>query len=76
MTADAPRCMTTTAGDPVLELQYPKAFADAFAPTLASNGKRFRYLHLTGAIVERDQARALWLKSDARKMKVCCHSLN
>lgn len=74
MTADAQRCMTTTAGDPMLELQYPKAFANAYTPTL-SDGKRFRYLHLTGAIVERNQARALWLKSNVRKMKVCWISL-
>jgi hypothetical protein len=65
------RCMTTTAGDAALELQYPKAFADAVAPTLATHDKRFRYVHLTGATVERDQAKALWLKSDVRKMKVC-----
>ena len=34
MTAHAQRRMTTTAGDPVPELQYPKAFANAYAPTL------------------------------------------
>jgi hypothetical protein len=70
------RCMTTTAGDPTLELRYPKAFADAIAPTLAKDNKRFRYLHLTGAMVERDQARALWLKSNVRKTKVCHCSLS
>jgi hypothetical protein len=63
--------MTTTAGDPILELQYPQAFANAISPTLAESGKRFRYLHLTGATVERDQTRTLWLKSDVRKIKVC-----
>jgi hypothetical protein len=69
--ADAARCMTTTAGDSVLELQYPKAFAEAIMPTLPKADKRFRYVHLTGATVERDQARPLWLKSDVRKIKVC-----
>jgi hypothetical protein len=68
------RCMTTTAGDAVLELQYPKAFADAIAPTLAAHDKDFRYVHLTGATVERDQTKALWLKSDVRKVKVCQYS--
>jgi hypothetical protein len=63
--------MTTTAGDPSLELDYPRAFATAVAPALKKTGKHFRYLHLTGATVERDQARALWVKSDARKVKVC-----
>jgi hypothetical protein len=71
MAADMMRCMTTTAGDPTLELQYPKAFANAIAPTLTKDNKHFRYVHLTGAMVERDQTRALWLKSDVRKTKVC-----
>ncbi|KAF2626236.1 hypothetical protein BU25DRAFT_412065 [Macroventuria anomochaeta] len=62
-------CMTTTAGDPVLELEYPRAFANAIAPSLASHGKRFRYLHLSGAFVERDQKKSLWMKADARKTK-------
>jgi hypothetical protein len=75
MVADFVRCMTTTAGDPVLELQYPKAFAEAIMPTLPKVGKRFRYLHITGGIVERDQARSLWVKSDVRKTKVCQYSL-
>jgi|TARA_R110002003_G_scaffold357_8_gene19148 hypothetical protein len=63
--------MTTTAGDPVLELDYPLAFARAFAPTLPQQAKSFRYLHLTGAVVERDQTKTLWMKSGVRKMKVC-----
>lgn len=64
------RCMTTTAGDPVLELQYPKAFATAFAPTLSRHGKAFRYLHLSGAMVEQDQNKALWMAPTMRKIKV------
>jgi hypothetical protein len=63
--------MTTTAGDPVLELEYPRAFADAIAPSIASGGKRFRYLHLSGAMVERDQKKPLWMKANVRKIKVC-----
>jgi hypothetical protein len=63
--------MTTTAGDARLELQYPKAFADSIARTLAMNGKRFRYVHLSGAMVERDQTKALWFKSNVRRIKVC-----
>lgn len=62
--------MTTTAGDPVLELEYPKAFANAFASTLAHDGKCFRHLHITGAMVEREQDRTLWMKSAVRKVKV------
>jgi hypothetical protein len=69
--ADVVRCMTTTAGDPVLELEYPRAFADAIAPSLAKHGKPFRYLHLSGGLVERDQNRQLWMKGLVRKTKVC-----
>jgi len=64
--------MTTTAGDTALELEYPKAFAEAIAPTLPEHGKRFRYLHLSGGLVERDQTRTLWMKSGVRKVKVRC----
>lgn len=69
--ADTTRCMTTTAGDPVLELEYPKAFADAILPSLVKRGRRFRYLHLSGALVERDQKKSLWMKANVRKIKVC-----
>jgi hypothetical protein len=62
--------MTTTAGDPLLELQYPRAFADAIAPSIASGAKRFRYMHLSGAMVERDQKKSLWMKANVRKVKV------
>lgn len=62
--------MTTTTGDPILELEYPRAFANAIAPGLVSRGKQFRYLHLSGALVERDQKKSLWMKSSVRKTKV------
>ncbi|KAH7093291.1 hypothetical protein FB567DRAFT_544662 [Paraphoma chrysanthemicola] len=61
--------MTTTAGDSVLELDYPLAFARAFSSTLSRQTKRFRYLHLTGAVVERDQMKSLWYLSGVRKTK-------
>lgn len=62
--------MTTTAGDPMLELEYPKAFAEAFASTMPVDSKRFRYLHLSGGMVERDQEKSLWMKGSMRKIKV------
>lgn len=64
------RCMGTTAGDKALELDYPLAFGDAFSETLSESKKKFRYVHLSGAATERDQNRALWVKSEMRKMKV------
>lgn len=68
--ADMARCMTTTAGNSVLELDFPRAFANAIGPNLASRGKHFRYVHLSGAMVERDQGKSLWLKANVRKTKV------
>jgi hypothetical protein len=62
--------MTTTAGDPLLELEYPRAFAEAFASTMTVGSKRFRYLHLSGGMVERDQEKSLWMKGSVRKTKV------
>ncbi|KAH6633075.1 hypothetical protein C7974DRAFT_164287 [Boeremia exigua] len=62
-------CMTTTAADPLLELAYPRAFASAIAPSIADRAKRFRYLHLSGALVERDQNKMLWMKANMRKTK-------
>lgn len=56
--------------NPTLELEYPMAFAKAFSTTLAEHKKRFRYLHLTGAVVERDQAKSLWFLGGMRKLKV------
>ncbi|KZM28514.1 hypothetical protein ST47_g385 [Ascochyta rabiei] len=64
-------CMTTTAGDPVLEIDYPRAFANAITPSLANHGKPFRYLHLSGGLVERDQKKFLWMKGSVRKTKAC-----
>jgi len=63
-------CMGTTAGNKVLEVDYPLAFGNAFSPVVSEQKKRFRYLHLSGATTERDQGKALWFKGDMRKMKV------
>jgi hypothetical protein len=62
--------MTTIAGDPVLELDYSRAFASAIIPTLVERGKSFRHVHVSGAMVERDQNKTLWMKNSMRKMKV------
>ncbi|KAF1940290.1 hypothetical protein EJ02DRAFT_495068 [Clathrospora elynae] len=61
--------MTTTSGDLVLEVEYPKAFAKAFASMMTNDGRRFRYVHISGAMVERDQSRTLRLKGSMRKIK-------
>jgi hypothetical protein len=58
--------MGNTAGDRVLEVDYPLAFGDAFSRTLE---KKFRYIHLSGTTTERNQEKALWFKGEMRKMK-------
>jgi len=62
-------CMTTTSGDAKLELEYPKVFAEAMSPYIDSGVKLFRYIHLSGALVERNQEKVLWLKGPIRKIK-------
>jgi hypothetical protein len=53
---DGLRCMTRPTVDPKLELEYPKAFAEAFAGPLKEQNKIFRYVHVTGAMVERGRS--------------------
>ncbi|KAJ6626250.1 hypothetical protein B0H10DRAFT_1906815 [Mycena sp. CBHHK59/15] len=64
-------CMGTTAAIPELEIDYPLAFVRAFAPTISARQSPtpFRYLHLSGALVEQDQAKPLWFLSQRRKTK-------
>lgn len=62
--------MGTTAGDKALEIDYPLAFSNAFSKTLAEAPKKFRYLHLSGGMTERDQGKALWFAGNMRKLKV------
>lgn len=65
------RCMGTTAGNKVLEIDYPLAFGNSFSRTLQAGHKKFRYIHLSGAAVERDQDKVLYVAGNMRKMKVC-----
>jgi hypothetical protein len=62
--------MGSTVGNPVLEIDYPLAFAKAFAKTLPAYKKKFRYLHVSGALVETDQEKSLWFFRDARRVRV------
>jgi len=56
-------------GNLAVEIEYPLSFATAFAKTLQSNKKRFRYVHLSGALGEQDQTKSLWFYQDGRKAK-------
>jgi hypothetical protein len=62
--------MGTTAAIPELEIDYPLAFARAFAPTLAAHGKPFRYMHLSGMLAENDQTKSLLFLQERRRIKV------
>jgi len=59
-------CMGTTAAIPEIEIDYPRAFARAMASRVT---KRFRYLHLSGKLAERDQAKRLLFFQEARRIK-------
>jgi len=63
--------MGTTAGDKILEVDYPLAFGNAMSTVLqiAKEKKKFRFIHLSGAATERDQSKDLWFKSEMRKLK-------
>jgi hypothetical protein len=62
--------MGSTVGNPVLEIDYLLAFAKAFAKTLPAHKKKFRYLYVSGAVVETDQEKPLWFFRDARRVRV------
>lgn len=45
------------------------AFTTFLAPQLR-DGKRFRFIYLSGLLVERDQTKMLWFGRDMRRFKV------
>ncbi|KAJ7116072.1 hypothetical protein C8R44DRAFT_628816 [Mycena epipterygia] len=61
--------MGTTQANPELEIDYPLAFARAFAPTLAAQQKPFRYLHTSGILAEQDQTKSLLFFQEGRRIK-------
>ncbi|KAF8191045.1 hypothetical protein K438DRAFT_1919489 [Mycena galopus ATCC 62051] len=62
--------MGTTAAIPAVEIDYPLAFARAFAPTIAaSRATPFRYLHTSGVLAEKDQSKSLIFFGNGRRVK-------
>jgi hypothetical protein len=50
------------------------AAVNALTTFLASqlrDGKRFRFIYVSGLLVERDQTKTLWFGRDMRRFKVC-----
>ncbi|KAI2615198.1 hypothetical protein GGR54DRAFT_301675 [Hypoxylon sp. NC1633] len=58
-------------GNVAADLEYPLAFLDDMARVLETKPGRtqFRYVHLSGKFVRRDQERKLWLLERPRKIK-------
>ena len=55
------------------EIEYTMAAATTFARELAPmlpQGKKFRFVYLSGMIAERDQGKRLWYAQDGRRIKV------
>ncbi|KAF2001940.1 hypothetical protein P154DRAFT_489448 [Amniculicola lignicola CBS 123094] len=62
-------CMTKAIVDRTLELDYPKAFAEAISNTIVEYEKPFRYIHLSARLVENDPDKSLWIAGSMRKLK-------
>ncbi|KAJ7696585.1 hypothetical protein B0H17DRAFT_1158660 [Mycena rosella] len=61
--------MGTTDAIPELEIDYPLAFARAFSPTLVGHRRKFRYLHTSGVLAEKDQIKSLLFLQEGRRIK-------
>ncbi|KAF2261383.1 hypothetical protein CC78DRAFT_619437 [Lojkania enalia] len=63
----------TSDGNEDANINYPLAFQEAFLRILKNmkdgNGKRFRYIHISGAFVEQDQSRSLLFYANPRRVK-------
>jgi hypothetical protein len=66
--------MGTTAAIPEVELDYPLAFARAFAPTIPAGQTAFRFLHTSGVLAEKDQSKSLLFFQEGRRIKVSLFS--
>jgi len=62
--------MGTTDAIKELEIDYPVAFAKAFAPSLATRQTPFRYMHCSGRLAEKDQTKKLYFLQEGRRIKV------
>lgn len=67
MRANGNRAMGDNNSLPEVEIDYPLAFANAFAPTIE---KPFRFIHCSGALIEKDQTKPLWFLEEGRRIKV------
>jgi hypothetical protein len=55
----------------LLAFTYPQAFLDAFARISSEKDLLgFKFVSLSGALVEKDQSRSLWFLDQERKVRV------
>jgi hypothetical protein len=55
----------------LLAFTYPQAFLDAFARISSEKDlPGFKFVSLSGALVEKDQSRSLWFLDQERKVRV------
>lgn len=68
--------MGSYAGSLTADLEYPVAFMESMVRVLETEHKRprFRYVHLSGKFVRRDQEEKLWWGQKPRKIKVIVQS--
>ena len=64
--------MGTYDANRAVNLEFPYSFQTSFSKVMHNRlGKRrFRYVYLSGRLVEQDQTKTLWLLPEARKIKV------
>lgn len=71
LTVNGHRSIGTYNWNPVVELEYPRAFQTALLKVLDANKtKTFRYVYLGGAFTEQDQDKALWFFAEGRHIRV------
>lgn len=51
-------------------MDYTMAAVKALKSTL-EDGQQFRFVYISGSLVETDQSKKLWLMGDLRHMRVC-----
>jgi len=68
----SPRALGTSDNNRAANLDYPLAFQNSFIKVLEPRAGKspFRYIHLSGKLVEQDQDRSLWFLPVPRKAKV------
>lgn len=60
-----------------VNVEYVDAAAKAFQRACAAKkdeGKKFRFVYVSGGLAERDQGKQLWFASEFRRMRVCVSS--